>query len=229
MRRREFIGALGAAVTWPLAARAQEPGRTYRLGALSPSPRSAPQMVALFEELQRSGFSEGQNLAVEWRTYGQRIDSISEFASELVRAKVDIIFAGGNFGIRAAQQATATIPIIGFTDDMVGAGLVGSLARPGANTTGISLLAADLDGKRQEILIEAVPGLRRMAAFADTETTSPRQLEALREAARARGIELSIHRISGPEEIAPAIDKAKASNAAAFNGLASPPLFAHRR
>ena len=104
--------------------------------------------------------------------------------------------------IRAAQQATTTIPILGVTDDMVGSGLVNSLARPGGNTTGISILATELDGKRQEILIEAVPGLRRMAALADSNTTTSPQLQALQDAARARGVDLSIYRIARPEEIA---------------------------
>jgi putative tryptophan/tyrosine transport system substrate-binding protein len=175
----------------------------------------------MFAELRRSGFIEGQNLTIDWREYGQRVELVSKFAAELVEARVNVIAAGGDFGIRAAQYATATIPIIGFTDDMLGSHLVNSLARPGGNTTGISLLATELDGKRQEILIEAVPGLRRMAALADTETTSSRQLQALQDAARARGAELSIHRVAKAEEIALAIDTAKASNAAALNVLAS--------
>ena len=82
----------------------------------------------------------------------------------------DVIYAGGGVAIRAAQQATKAIPILGIADDMVGEGLVKSLARPNGNTTGISILATELDGKRQEILIEAVPGLRRMAALADSNT-----------------------------------------------------------
>jgi putative ABC transport system substrate-binding protein len=228
--RREFITLVGGAATaWPLAASAQEPGRTYRLGSLSPSPRETPQNVALFEELRRSGFIEGQNLTIDWREYGQRVELVSEFATELVKARVDVIMAGGDFGIRAAQQVTATIPIVGFTDDMLGSRLVNSLAHPGGNTTGVSLLATDLDGKRQEILIEAAPGLRRMAAFADSGTSSPQQLQALRDAAHARGVELSIHQVAKAEEIAPAIDAAKASNAAALNILASPLLFANRK
>jgi putative ABC transport system substrate-binding protein len=183
----------------------------------------------MLEELRRSGFIEGQNLVIDWRGYGQRIELVSELAAELVKSRVDVIFAGGDFGIRAAQQATATIPIIGFTDDMLGSRLVNSLARPDGNTTGVSLLAAELDGKRQEILIEAVPGLRRMAAFADTDTTSPRRLQALQDAARTRGIELSIYRIAKAEEIALAIDTANASDVAALNVLASPLLFANRQ
>ena len=183
----------------------------------------------MFEELRRSGFIEGQNLTIDWRVYGQRVELVSEFAAELVKARVDVILAGGDFGIRAAQQATGTIPIVGFTDDMLGSRLVNSLAHPGGNTTGVSLLATDLDGKRQEILIEATPGLRRMAAFGDIGTNSPQQLQALQDAAHARGIDLSIHQVAKAEEIAPAIDAAKASNAAALNILASPLLFANRK
>ena len=168
MRRREFIAIFSmAAAGWPFSLAAQEAGRTYRIGGLSPSPRNAPQMNALFEALRRFGFIEGQNLTVDWRAYAGRIDLLSEFAADLTKAKVDVIFAGGNAAIRAAQQATATIPILAFTDDMLGSGLVSSLARPGGNTTGVSLLATELDGKRQDILVEAVPGLRRIAALAD--------------------------------------------------------------
>ena len=106
-----------------------------------------------------------------------------------------------------------------MTQDMVGEGLVNSLARPGGNTTGVSILATELDGKRQEILIEAVPGLRRMAILADTKATHSPQLQALQDAAHARNIEISIHRVAGAEEIAAAIDMAKASGAEALNVL----------
>ncbi len=234
IKRRDFITLLGGAAAacplLPLCAEAQEPGRTYRLGGLFPSPRDAPQIVAMFEELRRFGFIEGQNLTVNyWRAYGLRVELLSEFAADLIKTQVDVILAGGDAGIRAAQQATATIPILAFTDDMVGSGLVSSLAKPGGNTTGVSLLATELDGKRQEILMEAVPGLRRMAALADTNTTAPRQLQALQGAARARGVELSIHRVANPDEIAPAIDAAKTLDAAAINVLASPLLFANRQ
>src|SRR5207344_1862754 len=146
MRRREFLGGLGgAAVAWPFTSSAQDTSRTYRFGALSPSPREASQMLALLDQVRKLGFVEGQNLKVDWRSYGQQVDRVSEFAAELVRAQADVIFAGGDFGIRAAQAATTTIPIIGFTDDMMGSHLVNSLARPDGNTTGFSLLASDLD------------------------------------------------------------------------------------
>jgi putative ABC transport system substrate-binding protein len=231
MRRREFITLIGgAAATWPFAAHAQQPGRIYRIGALSPSPRDAPQNVALIDELGRLGFIEGQNLSVDWRTYGNRgVELLTEVAAEIVNAKVDVFVVGGDPAIKAAKQVTATIPILGFTDDMVGSGLVRSLARPDGNATGVSILATELDGKRQEILIEALPGIHRMAALADSNTTAPPQLQELQVAARARGVELSIHPIAKPEEIVSAIDKAKASGATALNVLASPFLFANRQ
>jgi putative ABC transport system substrate-binding protein len=229
MRRREFIALMGASVAWPFAAMAQQPGRTYRLGGVSSGPRNAPIFVAMIDELRRLGFIEGQNLTVEWRSYGARIDLIPEFAGELVKAHVDVMFVAGDAAIRAAQRVTATIPIVGVADDMVGQGLVNSLARPGGNTTGVSVLATELDGKRQEILIEAVPGLRRMAALADSNTTRSPQLQALQDAARARGVEVSIHRVASAEEITAAIDAAKASGAAALNVLDSAILYASRQ
>ena len=105
---------------------------------------------------------------------------------------------------------------------MVGEGLVNSLARPNGNTTGVSILATELDGKRQEILIEAVPGLRRMAALANSRTTTDAEIHTLQEAARSRNIELSIHQIARAEQIAAAVDRALASGATALNVLASP-------
>jgi putative tryptophan/tyrosine transport system substrate-binding protein len=229
LRRRELIMLLGGAAAWPLDVFAQEPGRTYRLGGLHQSPSDAPHQVALRDELRRTGFIEGQNLNVDWRGYGLRSEQLAEHAAEIVKVPVDVIVCGGDAAIRAAQQATATIPIVAITDDMVGSGLVRSLAKPGGNTTGVSILATELDGKRQEILMEVVPGLRRMAALADSNTTAPRQLQALQDAARARGVELSLHPVATPGEIAPAIDAAKTSRAAALNVLATPLLFNNRR
>ncbi|MEX2035302.1 MAG: hypothetical protein WEA28_08935 [Xanthobacteraceae bacterium] len=125
MRRRSFITLIGGALAWPVAARAQQAGRTYRLGALTPSPRSAPQMIALFDELRQLGFIEGQNLTVDWRTYGQNIERVFEFATELSKSQVDVIVAGGDAGIRAVRQVTSTIPILGLTEDMVRSGMLG--------------------------------------------------------------------------------------------------------
>jgi putative tryptophan/tyrosine transport system substrate-binding protein len=230
MKRREFVSLLGgAAATWPVAMRAQERGRIYRLGALQLSPRSLPNHVAFYAELQRLGFIEGQNLVVDERGYGLHVEQLADHAAEIVKAQVDVILATGDLPIRAAQQATTTIPILGFTDDMLGSKFVSSLAKPGGNTTGVSILGTELDGKRQDILIEAVPGLRRMAALADSNTTAPRQLQALQDAARTREVELSIYGVTKPNEIAAAIDAAKKEDAAALNVLASPLLFAARQ
>jgi putative ABC transport system substrate-binding protein len=140
MRRREFIALMGASATLPFAAMAQEPGRSYRIGGLSSGPLNSPVHVAMFDELRRLGFIEGQNLTIEWRVYAVHIDLIPEFAAELVKSKVDVIYASGD-AVRVVQRATGTIPILGVTRDMVGQGLVKSLARPGGNTTGVSVLA----------------------------------------------------------------------------------------
>jgi putative ABC transport system substrate-binding protein len=229
MKRRKFLGVLGGAAAWPVAARAQEVGRTYRLGVLVLSPRSAAWHVALFDELRRLGFIEGQNILVDEHGYGLRVEQLAEHASTLVNAHVDVILCAGDPAIRVAQEATKAIPILALTDDMVGSRLVSSLAKPDGNTTGVSILATELDGKRQEILLEAVPGARRVATLADGNTTSLQQLQKLQEAARIRGVELLIYRVTKPEEIAGAIDTAKSSGATALNVLASPLLFNNRQ
>jgi putative ABC transport system substrate-binding protein len=228
MRRREFIGLLGASLLAPVAAKAQQVGRTYRLGALLPHPRDVPINVAFVEEFRRHGFIEGQNLEVEWRAYGLHFDLISQYAAELAKARVDVITTGGEEAIRAAQQATKTIPIVALVDDLLGSGHVKSLARPDGNITGVSVLAVDLDGKRQEILIEAVPGLRRMATLADVNSAAAK-LDTLQEAAHAHNVELSIYRIARGEEIVAAIDRAQASGATALNIFAGPLLWANRQ
>jgi putative ABC transport system substrate-binding protein len=229
MRRREFVCLLGAsAVGGPFAARAQEAGRTYRVGGVTASPRNAPIIVAMFDELRRVGFVEGQNLTIDWRTYGANADLIPELTADLVKAHVDVIYAAGDPAIRTAQGATKTIPILGITEDMVAAGLVNSLARPGGNTTGLSILATELDGKRQEILIEVVHGIRRMAVLTDPNTASL-HIQALDEAARARGVELSVYRAARAEEILAAIDAAKASGAEAINILSSAYFWGNRQ
>jgi putative tryptophan/tyrosine transport system substrate-binding protein len=136
--------------------------------------------------------------------------------------------ASGDAAIHAVQKATLKIPIVGVTEDMVGSGFVSSLSHPDGNTTGVSILSSELDIKRQEILIDAVPGLRAMAAIVDAKATEPSRLEAMQAAAKARMVELALYRISGAEEILPAIDKAKASGAGALNVLASPVLYGNR-
>jgi ABC transporter substrate binding protein len=132
MRRREFVRLFGASAALPFAAVAQEPGRTYRLGCLLPLTRDAPINVAFFNELRRRGFIEGQNLTVEYRAFGLHPDLISQYAAELVKARVEVIIAGGEETNRALQQATKTIPIVGMSADMVEYGYVNSLRGPTA-------------------------------------------------------------------------------------------------
>src|SRR6476660_6248496 len=134
LKRREFITLLGAAAAWPLVARAQELGRIYRLGCLLASPRDAPHYLALFNELGRLGFIEGQNLVIDPAGFGLSPQRMEIHAADLVKARVDLIHAAGDAAVRAAQRATANIPILAFTDDMLGQGLVRSLAKPGGNT-----------------------------------------------------------------------------------------------
>jgi putative tryptophan/tyrosine transport system substrate-binding protein len=223
MNRRKFIALIwGAAVARPFAARAQEAGRTYRIGFLLPAPREAPAVVALFDELRLNGFIEGQNLTVLPGGFGVPNDQIARVAESLVAASPDVINAGPELPLRALQKLTRMIPLIGLSEDMVGTGLVESLARPGGNITGISLLSPELDGKRQELLIEAVPGVRKIAILADANVTEPAHLRELQDAAHARGIEALVRGVEKRGDVISAISDAKTSGAQAINFLATP-------
>jgi putative tryptophan/tyrosine transport system substrate-binding protein len=225
MRRREFITLLAAVPFAPRVVRAQEKDRVYRLGSLAPSPRSRPYHVAFYDELKRQGFVEGQNLVVDEHGYGLRVDQLAKHAEELVRSQVDLIVCSGELAIRTLQRATKTIPIVGNGADLLGSGLVRPLSKPTGNFTGVNFLANELNGKRQEILTEAVPAARHVAALADVNFSSPQDLQALEQLARARGHEFSAQRVATREEIAGAIEAAKNSGAGALNVLASPMLF----
>jgi putative ABC transport system substrate-binding protein len=221
-RRRQLLGLLGgAAATWARAAWAQQPGKIYRVGFLIPAARQSPPVRAMFDELRLEGFVEDQNLSVIG-SFAKIDEQLTEQAAALVGAAPDAIVAGPELPIRTVQALTHTVPINGMTEDMVQEGLVASLARPGGNITGISLLSPELDGKRQDILIEAVPGARRIAAVGDTRVTQPYHVEMLQQGGRSRGVEVSFFGATGPEEIAQTINAAKRSGAEALNFLASP-------
>jgi putative ABC transport system substrate-binding protein len=225
MRRREFIALAGAAtLASPFAARAEEwePGRVYRIGFLLPTPRKEPVVAALFDELRIHGLIEGQNMVVVGDGFGVSFDQVPTAAAALVAAAPDVINTGPEIPIRALQKLTQTIPLIGMTEDMVGEGLVASLARPGGNTTGVSILSPELDGKRQEVLLEAVPLLRKLAIFADANATRPAHLKDLAEAARSRGVEPLVREVARRDDVIPAIKEAKAAGAGAINFLATP-------
>jgi len=219
LKRREFIAVLaGAAVVWPLAARAQQ---AYRLGILTGRGRREPNFVAFFDELRQFGIVEGQHLTVDPRGFEVREDQFPALANELVASGVNVILAAGDPAITAAQAATRSTPVLGISGDMVGAGLVRSLARPSGNITGISILATELNAKRLELLMEVFKDTRRMAALSDPRDTTSRHLEILRNEAHSHGVELAVYEASTPEEILPAIDAASRAGAQALNVLAT--------
>ena len=180
--RREFITLLGgAAVAWPLAARAQQSRKVPRIGVLLPgTPASfSLRTKAFLEGLQDLGYVEGQTIAIEWKWGQDRVEGLPELAAELVGRNVDVIVTGGTPAAKALKSATGTIPIVmAIIGDPVAAGLVDSLARPGGNATGFSIVAPDLSGKRLELLKEIVS--ERIAGGGDAEyqeSTVPIRIE----------------------------------------------------
>jgi ABC-type uncharacterized transport system substrate-binding protein len=166
MRRRKFITLLGgAAALWPFAVHAQAPaGKLHRLGILQPGAPPEPLVDAIRQRLQELGYSEGRNIAFEYRWAEGKLDRLTELAMELVGLKVDVITTLSTPAAIAAQKATTTIPIVfAGVGDPVGSGVVPSLSHPGGNITGISLLATELSGKRLELLEEIVPNASRVA------------------------------------------------------------------
>ena len=163
------------------------------MGILWPGafPPASPRLESFREGLRDAGFIEGENLVIELRYSKTGLQHLPELAAELVRLKVEVIEASGDFAPRVAQQATSTIPIVAFTDDVLGAGLVASLSRPGGNTTGLTILAPELSAKRLEVLSEIVPGLSRVAALWDP-SSSKSQVAMTETAARAMKVQLQI-------------------------------------
>ena len=171
LKRREFIALLGgAAVAWPVAARAQSAENVRRVGILWPgaSPPASPRLESFREGLREAGFIDGENLVIELRYSKTGLQHLPELAAELVRLKVEVIEASGDFAPRVAQQATSTIPIVAFTDDVLGAGLVDSLSRPGGNTTGLTILAPELlTLKEYYVDVDISGGVSMGKTFAD--------------------------------------------------------------
>jgi putative tryptophan/tyrosine transport system substrate-binding protein len=168
LKRRQFITLLGGAVAWPLAARAQQMGKVPRIGYLgSSSPSLEPHFVEAFrQKLRELGHIEGENIAIEYRWAEGQDGRLPELAAELVRLQPNVIVTTGTPGALAAMQATKTIPIVmASSGDPVGAGLVASLARPGGHVTGFTIVGPQIEGKRLELLKEAVPELSRVAVL----------------------------------------------------------------
>jgi putative ABC transport system substrate-binding protein len=214
VRRRDFITLLGGAAVpsllWPLAARAQQ--KLPTIGFLGPASASAMSVwtAAFVQRLRELGWIEGRSLAIEYRWGDGRADRLSEIAAEFVRLKVDVIVTTGT-AVPLLKQATSTIPIV-FTiaNDPIGSGLVTSLSRPGGNATGLSQLAADLGGKRLELLREVVPGLRRLATLSNVgNTATASEMTQVWEAARTLGLEVVNSEIRRAEDITLAIEALK--------------------
>jgi len=227
VRRRIFLGKIAAATAMAPGAWAQQVGRTYTVGVLLPVGRGSS-YTALLEGFKAMGFVEGKNLVIDGRGYDLGPEQFAAMARELTAAKVDLILAGGGPATKAAQAATNSIPIVGLADDMVGEGLVQSLANREGNTTGISILAAELDGKRQEVLMELLPKAKKFAVLADARLITTAHRQTLEEGAQSSGASLSFRLVAKPEDVEPALEAMKADGVAAVNMLASPLLFQSR-
>ena len=201
--RRRLVIALGVA-TWSLA-RAQQSKKNYRIGYLSGGSGIGAQQEAFWERLRESGYVEGKNLAIEWRFSQGRTDYAPGAAAELVRLKVDCIAANGVASIRAAKQATKSIPIvmINVDADPVELGFVESLARPGGNVTGFTGIAHDLAGKRLELLREMMPSAKRvgMLVAAPVGDAQKAHYRGTEDAARKLGLEIRMFAPRSLEEL----------------------------
>jgi putative tryptophan/tyrosine transport system substrate-binding protein len=223
MRRREFITLLGGtAVAWPLAARAQQ-ASTAKVGLLWPGagPPVSPRMESFREGLRRAGYVEGQNVTIELRYTQAGQEQLADHAADLVRANVDVIATFGDGPTKIAQGASSTIPIVTIGDDLLGSGLIGSLSRPGGNTTGISIIAAELSAKRLELLSTIVPGLSRVAGLWDP-TTGPSQVAMSENAARTMKLKLQILDVAHRDDLDAAFRAARDGQAQAVNVFSSP-------
>jgi putative ABC transport system substrate-binding protein len=233
MRRREFIGLLGGAMTWPLAADAQQPGKVPRIGILNIGPAgiNSPFLQGLHE----LGYTEGQNLIMEVRFADWKLDRLPDLAAELVARKVDVIVAATTPAARAAKQATNTIPIVAISmGDPIADGLVASLGSPGGNVTGTTFLGPELVAKRFGLLKQAIPGISRVAALwhpgAYGERTMKGFLTETDVAARSLGVQLQLVEALGPTDFDTAFSAMAGGNADALIVLPSPMLyFEHRR
>jgi putative ABC transport system substrate-binding protein len=194
MRRRKFIRLLGGATaSWPLAARTQQAGRVHRIGFLWENANTFPDALAAFrQELRRLGYIEGSNLVIEFRWAEGNSERMRELAQELVQLQVDVIVAPSSIYTAAAKQATDTIPIIFMSHaDPLRTGHVASLARPGGNATGFSLMLTETNVKGLELLKEALPDLSRVAVMYEPATPSHAPgLEAAKEAGPILGLSI---------------------------------------
>jgi len=203
--RREFITLLGGVATWPFAARAQEPAPTVRqarVGILSASPPTPAMLNAFREGMRERGYIEGQNLSINVRWPQGTFEQDSAVAAQLARASVEVIVAWSTPAVIAARRATSLIPIVMVSvGDPVGAGFIASLARPGGNITGLSTITSDLSPKLVELLVELVPGIRRIGVVSNAYNPNVAvQLQVTEDAVHNLGLQSQIVEAHTPEE-----------------------------
>jgi ABC-type uncharacterized transport system substrate-binding protein len=206
IERRQFLTTLGGAVAWPLAARGQQPGKTPRVGYIrAGTPNNDPYREEFVRGMRDLGYVERRNIVYEFRHYGDDVESIPSLINDLLRAKVDIIAAGGNAAVRAAQTATHSVPIImGAVCDPLGTGFIASLARPGGNTTGLSALCPELMVKRLELLKEVMPQATRIAILQKPGNPAhPMSIKEIESTARLLGFNYRVLEVPGSEDFEP--------------------------
>jgi len=230
--RRELLAALGgAAVAWPLAARAQPQAKLPTIGFLgSGTPITAGAWVVAFaQRLRELGWIEDRTIKIDLRWAEGRHDRSAEIATEFVRLNVNVIVTYGSEQVQIAKEATSTIPIVFATaGEPVGSGFVASLAHPGGNVTGTSSQNADLTGKRFELLSEVVPNLRRLAVLFNGNNPAFRlEVDMVRTAAMPLGLDVLAGEIRSGDDIAPTF-AAIATNADALFVVGEPLTFTYR-
>jgi putative ABC transport system substrate-binding protein len=230
MRRRDFIRGIACFSAWPLAARAQQPGKLPIIGYLGTATTSTQgQWVAAFvQRLRELGWIEGRTIAIEYRWAEGQPERFAEIADEFVRLKVDVIVTVGG-AVPAAKQATSVIPIVfAAASDPVGSGLVANLQRPGGNITGLSIQAPDIAGKRLELLHEVIQDLRRLAILVNVDySAAVQEMREAQAAAGKLGVEVTTLEIRKAEDIASAFETLK-GRAEALYVTADPLLNTYR-
>jgi putative ABC transport system substrate-binding protein len=234
VKRRKFIILLGGvAITWPFSACAQPSRKIPRIGVLLPgTPASfSPRTKAFLEGLRNLGYVEGQAIAIEWKWGQDRVEVLPQLAAELVGRNVDVIVTGGTPAAKALKSATASIPIVmAIIGDPVAAGLVDSLARPGGNATGFSIVAPDLSGKRLELLKEIAPQVSPVAVMLNTKNPQSQfELTEMQTAARALGLQLRPIQISTEDTLEQAFAAMTTASARTLIVLTDPVFFSQRR